>query len=129
MSRSIYLAAAAMAAALVPQVPAAADSGTAIIVTAPPMRGSGEPANGVQQRKRLVAHVAVDTSDLDLRTAYGRNRLDQRLRVAADMACDRLDAIDPPAGVGAAMNPDSGDCRSLAYRRAEPQMRRAIARA
>ena len=121
MSRPILFVAAIAVAIAVPQAPAASHAGT-ITVTGPSQRQSGEPANGVQQRTRIAADVSVDYADLDLRTDYGRWALGQRLRIAADAACDRLDAIDPP--VGAAL--DQGDCRSLAMRRAEPQMRRAI---
>jgi hypothetical protein len=62
-----------------------------------------------------------------LRTAYGRAVLDARIKLAANAACDRLDQIDPPAGVGAEMNPDVGDCRHLAAKSALPQRRIAIA--
>jgi UrcA family protein len=75
---------------------------------------------------QLAANVWVETRDLDLRSEYGRDLLDRRVRDAADIACDRVDQIEPPTGVGAAMNPDSGDCRHLAAMRAEPQMRAAI---
>ena len=54
----------------------------------------------------------------------GRWVLDQRVRIAADAACDELNAVDPPSGKsgGAAY----ADCRSLALRRAEPEVRRAL---
>jgi UrcA family protein len=126
MSRSILVAAATAAVtAAMPQAPAAAQN-PSIIVSAPAIRGAGEPANGAHQRLQLVTDVTVDYTDLDLRTAYGRTVLDQRMRIAADAACDRLDSIDPPTGIGASMNADWGDCRQLAFRKAEPQMRRAI---
>ena len=124
MSRSILAAAAIAVAIAVPQAPAASHAGT-ITVTGPSQRPSGEPANGVQQRTRIAADVSVDYADLDLRTDYGRWALGQRLRIAADEACDRLDEIDPASGVGGPAI-DQGNCRSLAMRRAEPQMRRAI---
>src|SRR5688572_4793876 len=121
MSRSI-LAATALAAAAVPLMPAAAQD-TSITVTGPTQRNTGEPANGVRQRTRISADVTVDVADLDLRTDYGRWVLTQRLRIAADAACDQVDAIDPPSGMAGGSR---GDCRSLAMRRAEPQMRRAV---
>jgi UrcA family protein len=125
MSRSILAAAAVTIAVAVPLAPATAQD-PSITVSAPAVRGAGEPVNGVRQRMQLVANVTVDFADLDLRTAYGRYLLDHRVRLAADTACDRLEDIDPPTGVGAAMNADFGDCRQFAMRRAEPQMRRAI---
>ena len=126
MSRSILLRAAAIAAALIPQT-APAQQSDGLVVSAPAPRNAEESRLGVQPRMRLVADVIVETRDLDLRTAYGRDVLDQRVRIAADQACDRLDAIEPPTGVGAAMNHDVGDCRQLARKSAEPRMRYAIA--
>ena len=124
MSRSILAGASAVVIALgLPQAPASAQNDTSITVTGPVLRNSGEPADGVRQRTRITAQVAVDFADLDLRTDYGRWVLVQRLRIAADAACDRIDEIDPPTGIGGVV---SGDCRSLAMRRAEPQMRRAV---
>ena len=123
MSRSILAAATIAVALAVPQAPVASREAAAITVTGPTVRNTGEPADGVRQRTRAMADVTVDIADLDLRSDYGRWVLDQRVRIAADAACDRIDAIDPPSGMGAA---DYGDCRSLAMRRAEPQVRRAI---
>jgi|SRR5690606_27783643 len=126
MSRKILAGASAVAAALaVPQLPATAQDSAGIVVSAPAVREGGEPADGVQQRKRLVANVVVDTSDLDLRTPYGRAVLDARVRLAADAACDRIDEIDPPFGPGG-WNADKGDCRHLAAKQAEPRMWAAI---
>ena len=125
MSRTILTAAAAVAmAATVPHAPAIAQEGAAITVTGPTMRNSGEPASGVRQPVLISSSVTVDLADLDLRTEYGRWLLEQRLRLAADAACDELDAIDPPSGMSGGVA--YGDCRSLAMRRAEPQLRRAI---
>lgn len=126
MSRTILATAATLAVAVcVPLTPAASQDDNAITVTGPTARNAGEPADGVRQRTRLVADVSVDFADLDLRTEYGRWVLDQRLRIAADEACDQLDAIDPPSGMGGAAV-DAGDCRSVAFRSAAPQIRRAI---
>ncbi len=125
MSRSIFAVAAVIAVAAVPLAPAASREEPSITVTGPTVRNSGDPANGVRQRTLVAADVSVDFADLDLRTDYGRWVLAQRLRIAADAACDQVDAIDPPSGLGGAAV-DAGDCRSLAMRRAEPQMRRAI---
>jgi UrcA family protein len=87
--------------------------------------GGGQPADGVRQRTRITSDVTVGFADLDLRSDYGRWMLAQRLRIAADEACDRIDEIDLPSAVGVVHD----DCRSLAMRRAEPQMRRAISAA
>ena len=126
MPRSILAGATAIAvAAFIPQLPATAQESAGIVVSAPAIRDAREPSNGVQQRKQFVAKVVVDTSDLDLRSAYGRAVLDARIELAADAACDRLDEIDPPVGPGG-WNPDMGDCRHLAAKKAEPRMWAAI---
>jgi UrcA family protein len=128
MFRSILAGGAMVAtAAFVPQLPVAAQESVspAITVSAPGVRNTGQPADGVQQRKQLVAHVAVDTHDLDLRTEYGRAVLDARIRLAAAIACDRIDEIDPPVGAGGWVS-DRGDCRHLAVKSAEPDKRAAI---
>jgi UrcA family protein len=124
MSRSLLAAVAAFAMTALPQAPAISQESGSITVTGPTARNSGEPADGVRQRTRLTSAVTVDFADLDLRTEYGRWVLDQRLRIAADAACDELDAVDPPSGMGGGIA--YSDCRSLAMRRAEPQLRRAI---
>jgi UrcA family protein len=129
MSRTLLAGAAAVAAAaLMQQAPATAQNrvNPEITVEAPVLRGPGQPGDGVHPAMRLATRVAVHTGDLDLRTAYGRAVLDARVRLAADAACDRIDAIAPPVGLGAMMNPDFGDCRHIAMRKAEPAMRRAI---
>ena len=129
MTRTLLSGAAAViVAALVPTVPATAQQSAseAITVRAPVKREREPSAQGVNPRMQLVSQVAVDVSDLDLRTGYGRAVLDARVRLAADEACDLLDAIDPPAGVGASMNPDGGDCRHLAAKNAHADVRRAI---
>lgn len=126
MPRSILAGAAVIAmAAFIPQLPAMARDSAAIVVSTPAIRDAGRPGDGVQQRKRLVANVVVDTSDLDLRTSYGRAVLDGRIRLAADAACDQLDEIDPPVGPGGWI-PDKGNCRHLAAKKAEPRMWAAI---
>ena len=119
MSRPMLALAATVAMAL-PLVPAMAED-SSITVTGPAMGRAGQPADGVNQRKRLVTNVTVDFADLDLRSDYGRWVLDRRVRIAADAACDRIDSLDPPSAAGGA-----DDCRSLAMRRAEPLIRRAI---
>lgn len=126
MSRSILAAAVMVGAAIaVPQSPAASQDDAAITVTGPKRGTTGEPANGVRQRSTVTTSVSVDHADLDLRTDYGRWVLQQRLRIAADAACDRIDAVDPPGGPGGGAL-DDGNCRSIALRNAMPQARRAI---
>jgi UrcA family protein len=126
MTRSILIGAAVIAAAALPQAPVMAQASDGIVVTAPVVRdNSGQPRNAANPRKLLTASAIVYTGDLDLRTEYGRDVLDNRVRVAADNACDRLDAIES-TGIGAAMNPDAGDCRQLAMRNARPAVRTAI---
>lgn len=125
MFRSILVGAATVAvAAFVPQLPALAQNAadSAITVSAPAVRSAGSPADGVQQRRQLVATVAVHTGDLDLRTEYGRAMLDARILLAAEVACDRLDRIDPPSS----LSRESSDCRHLAARSARPQIARAV---
>jgi UrcA family protein len=125
MSRSIFAAAAFVVVVGIPQAPAASQADSAITVTGPKIGTTGEPVNGVRQRTAVTTSVSVDFADLDLRTDYGRWVLDQRVRIAADAACDRIDAIDPPSGPGGRAL-DVGNCRSIAMRNATPQMRRAI---
>ncbi len=129
MSRSLLAAAATIALATFgPQVPAMAqaDAGTAITVRAPAIDNRDQSKYGVHPPMQLVSNVIVETGDLDLRTSYGRAVLDARVRLAADEACDRLDAIEPSSGIGP-LNPDTGDCRHLAMKSAERQVRFAIA--
>lgn len=125
MSRSLLATAALAAAFTLSHAPAAAQGGTAITVTGPKVGTIGEPAIGVRQRTAVTTAVLVEVADLDLRTDYGRWVLDQRLRIAADAACDRIDDIDPPGGPGGGAM-DAGNCRSIALRNAMPQARRAI---
>jgi UrcA family protein len=130
MSRSVLAGAAILAvASVIPQIPATAQGNSSIIVSAPAVgpadRNAGQPRNSVHPQRQLVTNVMVDTSDLNLRTAYGRAVLDARLRLAADAACDRLDEIDPPIGVGGWIH-DMGDCRHLAVKRAQTQRWAAI---
>lgn len=126
MSRSILVAGALIGAAVtVPSASAASADDASITVIGPKIGTTGEPTNGVRQRTAVTTGVSVDFADLDLRTDYGRWVLDQRLRVAADAACDRIDMIDPPGGPGGG-SLDTGNCRSIALRSAMPQMRRAI---
>ena len=129
MSRSVLAGAAIVAAALIPQTPATAQSNASIVVSAPAARSAdrnaGQARLGVHPQRQLVANVMVATSDLNLRTAYGRSVLDSRIRLAADLACDRLDEIDPPVGVGG-WSHDIGDCRHLAVQRAQMQRWAAI---
>jgi UrcA family protein len=126
MTRSILIGVAAVAtAAVMPLTPAIAQPGD-IVVSVPAPHRAEKGWNGVHPRMQLAANVWVETRDLDLRTEYGRDVLTQRVRYAADVACDRIDQIEPPTGVGAMMNPDTGDCRHLAAKSAEPQMVAAI---
>ncbi len=125
MSRSILAATAFAVALTMPQAPAASQDEASITVTGPKVGTTGEPVNGVRQRMAVTTGVAVDFADLDLRTDYGRWALEQRLRVAADEACDRIDDVDPPGGPGGGAV-DTANCRSIALKSAMPQARRAI---
>src|SRR5690349_14760136 len=99
MSRSILVSAAAMAAAiLLPATQAGAQS-SGIVVSAPIHRTVEQPRTGAQPRLRLMSNVVVDTADLDLRTQYGRAVLAERVRLAADEACDHLDGLEA-TGIG-----------------------------
>jgi len=125
MTRSIFIGIAAMATAIVPLAPATAQPGD-IVVSVPAPHRVEKGWNGVHPRMQLAANVLVETRDLDLRTERDRDVLDQRIRYAADVACDRIDQIEPPTGIGAMMNPDTGDCRHLAAKSAELQRYAAI---
>ena len=118
MSRSMIAAAATIAAAaLMPQTPALAQP-AGITVTAPRARDAWEPKFTVHHPTELRASVWVPTADLDLRTYYGRNALDYRMRVAAYEACRQLRLIEPSPGVGGIMNSDPQNCRQHAYHNA-----------
>src|SRR5689334_11196000 len=125
MSRSLLATAALAVALAVPQAPATSQSDSSITVIGAKVGTTGEPANGVRQRTAVTTGVSVDFADLDLRSEYGRWVLEQRLRIAADAAWDRIDMIDPPGGPGGG-SLDTGNCRSIALRDAMPQARRAI---
>jgi UrcA family protein len=127
MLRSILAGTATIAvAAFVPQLPVIAQEGatSAITVSAPASRVVGQPVDGVQQRTQLIANVTVEIHDLDLRTDHGRAVLDARIQHAAEVACERLDQIDPPVGAGGGSR--DNDCRHLAVRSAELQRDAAI---
>jgi len=118
MSRSILaVAVTAAAAALMPQMPAAAQE-PGIVVAAPRVPAPWQPKNTVRRDTVMRAQVWVPTADLDLRTRYGRAMLDYRARLAADQACYQLRLIEPSSGVGSMMNPDPQDCRQRAYHNA-----------
>jgi hypothetical protein len=117
MSRSMIAAATLAAAALMPQTPAAAQP-AGITITAPRAHGAWEPKFTVDHPMELRAHVFVPTSNLDLRTDYGRSVLNYRMRLAAGEACRELRSIEPSPGVGGMMNPDPQDCRQHAYHNA-----------
>lgn len=99
---------------------------TAIVVSAPIIEEAVGTRNGVHPEMQVTSKMLVEAGDLDLRTEYGRDVLEARVRIAADEVCDRLDELDPPTAIGAFSNPDFGDCRHNAVMNARPQMREAM---
>ena len=57
---------------------------------------------------------------------YGVRTIARLLGISTTAVRYRIDAIEPPTGVGAMMNPDISDCRHIAAKSAEPQVRAAI---
>ena len=100
MSRLIIAGVAAIAAAtLAPQAPVMAQNGesasSTITVTAPGVRQMRTDNKSTRPDRMVVAQAVVYTNDLDLRTQYGRDVLDSRVRVAAEQTCDQLDRVAP----------------------------------
>lgn len=130
MSRLMIAGAAALATVL-PLAPALAqpdgyyDSGSSITVTAPHSRQVGRSATGAPVYLR-EASMAVNYSDLDLRTPAGRDTLYMRVDDAARDACDALDDAYP-AFDDEIVEPRN--CRADAMNRARWQVRDAIDRA
>lgn len=124
MTRSILACTAAVSAALLVPQPAAAEYRDGSITVSAPRLPRAEPKDGVRQPLYLVSQVSVETRDLNLRSEYGRDLLDRRVRIAAAQACDDLDL--ETAGVGANLAAASQDCRLRAVKDAQPQVRAAI---
>jgi UrcA family protein len=93
-----------------------------IVVTAPHSYrvGRGEDGAPIYLRE---ASQAVDYSDLDLRTRWGRDELYSRVDAAARDACA---ALDDAYGVADPSLTDPSDCRADAKRRAQDQVDNAI---
>jgi UrcA family protein len=124
MSRSLLVGFAAMAGiALAPM--AIAQDGS-IVVSGPRVQSSGEAKVGVHPPRVLISQVSVDTHDLDLRTAYGRDVLDHRVKLAAREVCSRIDELTPVYGLGPDAAQESRDCRIEAEKSAYAQVRAAV---
>ena len=129
MSRSILLGAATAIAltAAVPFVPAIAqgdsDRADASTITVySPLRVETQRRGG-QTERVMTSSRSVFYDDLNLRTQWGRDQLDDRIKLAAEQTCDFLDNVDP------FMNSSSSnfDCVRKAVRDARPQVYLAIA--
>lgn len=130
MSRSILLGAATAIAltAAIPQIPAfaqgdadRADSG-AITVYSPLRQESGRAPGGVMER-RLISSSAVYYDDLNLRTQWGRDQLDDRIKLAAEQTCDYLNDVNPQDHALTSQF----ECVRKAVRDARPQVYLAVA--
>jgi UrcA family protein len=128
MSRSILLGAAAAVAltAAVPLVPAIAQgdadrADTSAITVYSPYRETTKRTAGMTERT-LVASTAVYFDDLNLHTQWGRDQLDDRIKLAAETTCENLDSIYP--------NDHSAtgefDCVRKAVRDTRPQVYAAV---
>lgn len=129
MSRSILLGAATAIAltAAVPFVPAIAQGDAsradgASITVYSPLRVETQRRGGTTERV-LTSSRSVFYDDLNLRTQWGRDQLDDRIKLAAEQTCDFLQDVDPM------MNSSSSnfDCIRKAVRDARPQVYLAVA--
>lgn len=93
-----------------------------IVVTGPQRHRVGRSAIGAPIDE-YIAQSVVQISDLNLRTASGRRELNYRMMAAARDACDQ---IDEEIGLNATAEPSDSECRSIAVRRAQWQVDRAI---
>lgn len=133
MTRCNLLGALAMAATgLVPLASAVAQSGAAsddsrasITVTAPRVRQSGRGTSGAPIQT-VTTQSIVYVDDLDLRSRSGRAELDMRIETAAREACAWLDEVYPMTNPATTM---PQDCRADAVRKAQAQVKVAVARA
>ncbi|WEK47775.1 MAG: UrcA family protein [Candidatus Andeanibacterium colombiense] len=129
MSRSILAVAAgaiALTAAL-PYVPALAQGdadradSSAITVYAP-LRQETRRSGGVTERM-LISSSSVYYDDLDLNTQWGRDQLDDRIKLAAEQACDYLGNVYPLDRT----TDSNRDCVRKAVRDTRPQFYVAVA--
>jgi UrcA family protein len=130
MSRSI-LAGAAVAIALTaaaPFVPAMAQgdadrADSSSITVYSPLRVENHRSPGGMTERTLTSSSAVYYDDLNLRTQWGRDQLDDRIKLAAEQTCDYLDDLYPLDS----SSTSSFDCVKKAVRDARPQVYLAVA--
>ena len=131
MSRSILLGAATAIAmtAAIPHVPALAQGeadradSSAITVCAPRREQTRRSSSGVGTERVLTSSSSVYYDDLNLHTQWGRDQLDDRIKLAAEQTCDYLDSIYPLDS----SRSETSDCVRKAVRDTRPQVYVAIA--
>ena len=131
MSRSILLGAATAIAmtAAIPYVPALAEGhadradSSAITVYAPLRQETRRSSSGIGTERLLTSSSSVYYDDLDLRTQWGRDQLDDRIKLAAEQTCDYLDSIYPLDG----SRSETTACVRKAVRDTRPQVYFAVA--
>ena len=130
MSRSILLGAATAIAltAAAPFVPAMAQGdasrgdSSSITVYSPLRTETHRSPDGTAERV-LTSSSAVYYDDLNLRTQWGRDQLDDRIKLAAEQTCDYLDDLYPLDS----SSTSSFECVKKAVRNARPQVYLAVA--
>jgi|GEM_PF-1287285 len=124
MSRSTLIAAAALAAIpltpVLAEVQASQADPNSITVLAPYVES--KKRDGTSTERRLTASSIVYIEDLNLRTAEGREELQERVQLAAEETCAWLDDLYP---LDSTSN-GRADCVRSAVRSAENQMQAAF---
>ena len=131
MSRSILLGAATAIAmtAAIPHVPALAQGeadradSSAITVYAPLREQTRRSSSGVGTERVLTSSSSVYYDDLNLHTQWGRDQLDDRIKLAAEQTCDYLEDLYPLDS----SSTSSFECVKKAVRDARPQVYLAVA--
>lgn len=129
MSRSLLIGAAALVmTASAPLAPAVAQGdadradSSSITVYSPVRESSKRRGSSGAMERTLTASTAVYHDDLNLRTSWGRQQLDDRVKLAAEETCAYLGDLYP-------LDTNRNDeyyCVKRAVKSAQPQVQQAI---
>jgi len=129
MSRSILVGVAALAvtaaapfASALAQGDADRADGSSITVYSP-LREETRRSGGTTERT-LTSSASVYYDDLNLHTQWGRDQLDDRVKLAAERTCDYLDSLYP---LDYATSRNDFECVRKAVNNARPQVYLAVA--